>query len=184
MRLFNEDRHIFGQYALILKKYCTNRQIDKDPDSPEWKVGNGEDSAKPVVLFDAVVDCLYAGASLALARGIKKKELPTIDKKEHVNILASAWKNRYSDFVYLYRLMILTDPDLGLSKDERVRKAFMEVPDANTEHEFNFFLQYAYAGLEELDKMLSDVKTYTDFSNLACKVVLDFNGGDDEEEEG
>lgn len=182
MRLFNEDRHVYGQYALILKKYCTNRQIEKDPSAPEWKLGNGEDNAKPVVLFDAVIDCLYAAASLALARGLKKKELPAVDKKESVNILAGAWKNRTTDFIYLYRLMILMDPDLDLDKDARVKKAFTEVPDANTDYEFNFFLQYAYAGLEELDRMLSDVKTYTDLSNLACKTVLEYRGEEEEDE--
>lgn len=181
MRLFNEDRQIFGPYAAILRKYCTSR--DKDPNSPEWKISNGEDSGKPAKLFDAYIDCLYAAATIALAKKIKRKDpLTPAEKKDHVNILAGAWKNRTTDFLYLYRLMILVDPDLELSKDERVKKAFTDVPDANTDHEFNFFLQYAYAGLEELDRLLTEVKTYTDLSNLACKTVLEYTGEDDEEE--
>ena len=181
MRLFDEDRLIFGPYAVILRKYC--KSGERDSNSPEWKISSGEDSGKPVKLFDAYIDCLYAAATIALAKRIKRKDpLAPAEKKDHVSILASAWKNRVTDFIYLYRLMILVDPDLELSKDERVKKAFSVVPDENTDHEFNFFLQYAYAGLEELDRLLTEVKTYTELANFACKTVLEYSGEDDEEE--
>ena len=96
------------------------------------------------------------------------------------NILASAWKNRQVDFVYLYRLMILTDKELNISKDERVKKACSDIPESQEENEFNYFLQFAYGGLIELDRMLSEIHDYTGLSNYASAVFSDLQDDDEE----
>lgn len=182
MTLFNQDKIIYGKYAAILRKYSASHS-GQDSSADQWKLSNGEENARPVVLFNAAVDLLYAAASLALARGLKLKELPVLDRKDDFSILAQAWKKRQSDFLYLYRLMILLDPDLPLDEDERVRKAFRDVQDDEADREFSFFLMYAYAGLDELDRMLSETQTYTDLANLASGLVLEYHSDDEEEEE-
>ena len=125
---------------------------------------------------------MYAGAAIGLAKGIKIKEsVPTQDKKMRANILASAWKNRQVDFMYLYRLMILTDKELNMTKDERVKKACSDIPESQEENEFNYFLQFAYGGLVELDKILGEIHDYTGLSNYASLVYSDLQDDDEEE---
>ena len=178
MNIFSGDKSIYGKYASIIKKYSRTN----DADAEEWKLSNGEDSSQPVKLFGTYVDCLYAGAAIGLSKGLKIKESSsTIDKKMRANILASAWKNRQVDFIYLYRLMILTDKDLPLSKDERVKKACTDIPESQEDNEFNYFLQFAYGGLIELDKMLSDIQDYTGISNYVSSLYADLQTDEDED---
>lgn len=177
MNIFSGDKSIYGRYAAIIKKYSRSSDTDAD----EWKLSNGEDTAKPAKIFATYVDCLYAAAAIGLAKGLKIKDTSSSnDKKMRANILAAAWKNRQVDFMYLYRLMILTDEELNLSKDERVKKACTDIPENQEEFEFNYFLQFAYGGLVELDKMLGDISDYTGLSNYASSVFSNLQ--DDEEE--
>ena len=178
MNIFSGDKSIYGRYAQIIKKYSRSN----DTDAEEWKLSNGEDSATPAKIFNTYIDCLYAGAAIGLAKGIKIKDNAlTQDKKMRANILASAWKNRQVDFIYLYRLMILTDKELNISKDERVKKACSDIPESQEENEFNYFLQFAYGGLIELDKMLGEIHDYTGLSNYASLVFSELQGDDEEE---
>ncbi|MCI6215606.1 MAG: hypothetical protein MR659_00750 [Mollicutes bacterium] len=177
MNIFSGDKSIYGKYATIIKKYSRSN----DPDAEEWKLSNGEDSAKSVKIFGTYVDCLYAAAAIGLSKSIKIKESSSsLDKKIRANILASAWKTRQVDFTYLYRLMILTDKDLNMTKDERVKKACSDTLDGQEENEFNYFLQFAYGGLIELDKTLSEIHDYTGLSNFASSLYIDLQ--DDEED--
>lgn len=178
MNIFSGDKSIYGRYAQIIKKYSRSN----DTDAEEWKLSNGEDAASLAKIFNTYIDCLYAGAAIGLAKGIKIKEsVPTQDKKMRANILASAWKNRQVDFMYLYRLMILTDKELNMTKDERVKKACSDIPESQEENEFNYFLQFAYGGLVELDKILGEIHDYTGLSNYASLVYSDLQDDDEEE---
>lgn len=177
MNIFSGDKSIYGKYAAIIKKYSRS----SDTDAEEWKLSNGDDAGKPAKIFGTYIDCLYAGAAIGLAKGLKIKEsISSLDKKMRANILASAWKNRQVDFMYLYRLMILTDKELKITKDERVKKACSDIPESQEDNEFNYFLQFAYGGLVELDKMLGEIHDYTGLSNFASSVYADLQ--DDEEE--
>lgn len=181
MRFFNDDYQIYGKYCDIIKKYSADHGGEKSPDSVDWKLGNGEDKPQAVKIFNAGIDCLYAAAALALQKRIKISEEEKLDKSKKMNILASAWKNRYTDFLYLYRLMILVDPDLNLDKDQRVKRAFTDVQDGEAEYAMKLFLQYAYAGLLKLDEMLSSVKSYSDLCDFACRLCNDFEGDGEED---
>lgn len=176
MNIFSGDKSIYGKYAEIIKKYSRS----SDTDAPEWKLSNGENQAETVKIFNTYIDCLYAGAVLGLAKGKKIKEsIQTQDKKIRANILASAWKNRQVDFIYLYRLMILTDKELNLSKDERVKKACTDIPESQEENEFNYFLQFAYGGLMELDKELSEIHDYVGLCNYSSMVFSELQDDDE-----
>ena len=177
MKMFDDDLSIYGEYARIIKKYTKTA----DGDADVWLLENGEDAHKSSKIFGTYIDCLYCGAALGLAKKHKIKEkTASLDKKMRANILASAWKSRQRDFNYLYILMILTDPDLSITKDERVKKAFSDVPDAIADTEMEFFLSYAYGGLLELDRMLSDVSSYTDLANKVLQICVDYKDPDDE----
>lgn len=176
MKMFSDDLSIYGEYARIIKKYTKTN----DGDADTWLLTNGIDAATSCKIFGTYVDCLYCAAALGLAKKTKIVEKPSSDKKMRANILAAAWKNRQRDFNYLYILMVLVDPDLQLTKDERVKKAFSEVPDSIADAEMDFFLQYAYGGLVELDKMLSDVTSYTELTNKICAICLDYTDEEDE----
>ena len=177
MKLFSDDLSIYGEYARIIKKYT--KTADGDADS--WLLANGEDAPKSSKIFGTYIDCLYCGAAIGLAKKKKiKAEISPSDKKMRANILASAWKSRQTDFNYLYILMVLTDPDLTISKDERVKKAFSDVPDSIADVEMEFFLSYAYGGLVELDRMLSDITSYTDLANKVCQICIDYKDPDEE----
>ena len=177
MNIFSGDKSIYGKYAQIIKKYSRSN----DTDAEEWKLSNGENAASLAKIFNTYIDCLYAGAAIGLAKNLRiKEQVLTQDKKMRANILASAWKNRQIDFMYLYRLMILTDKELNISKDERVKKACSDIPESQEENEFNYFLQFAYGGLIELDRMLSEIHDYTGLSNYASTVFSDLQDDDEE----
>jgi hypothetical protein len=175
--LFNDDVLIYGDYARIIKKLSAT----SDQDSEEWKVSNGIDSAVAQKPFGTYIDCLYAGAAIGLAKNakIKQTDFSAIEKKSKASILSSAWRPRSKDFTYLYRLMLLTDPELELCKDERVKKAFTDVPESVTDIEFNYFLSYAYGGLVEVEKMFDKVHDYKEFSDLISTIVLEYQGNED-----
>jgi len=172
--IFNDDILIFGNYARIIKKFSST----SDQDSEEWKVSNGSDAAVTQKPFDAYIDCLYAGAAIGLAKNLKIKttEFTSEEKRTKASILSSAWRKRSKDFFYLYRLMILTDPDLSLDKDERVKKAFTDVPESNADIEFTYFLSYAYGGLVEMEKMFDKVHDYKEFADLLSEIVIEYQG--------
>ena len=177
MKMFSDDLSIYGEYARIIKKYT--KTADGDADS--WLLANGEDAPKSSKIFGTYIDCLYCGAAIGLAKKLKIQERPSAsDKKMRANILASAWKSRQRDFNYLYILMVLTDPDLAITKDERVKKAFSDVPDSIADVEMEFFLSYAYGGLVELDHMLSDITSYADLANKICQICIDYKDPDEE----
>lgn len=177
MNIFSGDKSIYGKYAQIIKKYSRSN----DTDAEEWKLSNGENAASQAKIFNTYIDCLYAGAAIGLAKNLRiKEQVPNQDKKMRANILASAWKNRQVDFMYLYRLMILTDKELNISKDERVKKACSDIPESQEENEFNYFLQFAYGGLIELDRILSEIHDYTGLSNYASTVFSELQDDDEE----
>jgi len=175
--LFNDDTSIFGNYARIIKKFSST----SDQESEEWKVSNGIDSAVTEKPFGTYIDCLYTGAAIGLAKNAKviQTDFSSSEKKIRANILSSAWRNRSKDFFYLYRLMILTDPDLPLTKDERVKKAFSDVPESLVPIEFNYFLCYAFGGLVEMEKMFDGVHDYKEFSDMISSLVLDYQGNEE-----
>ena len=176
MSVFDGDKLIFGKYATIIKKYSRT----SDQSAVQWKLSNGENSNKQVLnLFSSYIDCLYTAAALGLSKQIKIKEAP--DKSDKANILASAWKPRQMDFLYLYRLMILTDKDLPLTDEERAKKICDDIPEDQEEKEFNYFLQFAYGGLIELDKELSEIQDYVGLSNYVCSLAADIIDEDDED---
>lgn len=180
MEFLNRDYLVYDRYADIIKKYSKDHSGSKDTDVEDWKITNGEDNATPRQIFSAYIDCLLSGAAIGLAKHRKIKDPGKLDRSHKANILLSAWKSRRRDFEYLYRLMILTDPDLNLDKDQRVKKAFTDVPDAEANKEMEFFMQYAYGGLIELDNMLSEVKSYTDLCNVASRICTSFDDDEDE----
>lgn len=175
--IFSGDKSIYGKYAQIIKKYSKS----SDADAEEWELSNGEDSPLPVKIFNTYIDCLYAGAAIGLAKKLKIKDFTLNQEvKMRANILASAWKNRQMDFMYLYQLMILTDKELNLSKDERIKKVFNDIPESQKEIEFNYFLQFAYGGLIELDKILSEIHDYIGLSNYASEIYNSLQGEEEE----
>lgn len=95
------------------------------------------------------------------------------------SILLSALKARLQEFTHLYQLMILTDPDLGLSKEERAKKAFDEVPESMVDNEFNYFLSFAYGGLVKMEKMFDQVHDYKEFSVLLSEIALEYQGDEE-----
>lgn len=171
MNIFSGDLNIYGKYASIIKKYSRTQ----DTDAEEWKISNGEDGQKTTKIFNAFIDCLFCGAAIGLAKGLKIKDpIPSSEKKMKATIFAAAWKNRQVDYMYLYRLMLLVDKDLALSNDERVKKACADIPESAASNEMNYFLEFAYGGLVELDRMLSEVHDYTELSDFACSAYQEF----------
>jgi hypothetical protein len=176
-KLFESDASIYGNFARIIKKFSST----SDPESESWKVSDGDGSAAIRKPFGTYIDCLFAGAAIGLARNVKVKqtEFTSAEKKIKANILLSAWKDRVKEFTHLYQLMILTDPDLNLSKEERVKKAFDEVPESVVDNEFNYFLSYAYGGLVEMEKMFDQVHDYKEFSVLLSEIALEYQGDEE-----
>ena len=110
---------------------------------------------------------------------IPQTEFDANERKTRANILSSAWSSHSKELIYLYRLMLLTDPDLTLSKDERVRKAFMDVPESRTTTEFNYFLSYVYGGLKEMEQMFDKVHDYKAFADLISSIAIKLIGDEE-----
>ncbi len=170
MSIFSGDKSIYGEYAQIIKKYSKSA----DTDVEDWKLSDGEGSPQTVKIFATYIDCLYAAAAIGSAKHVKINDAELFpDKKMRANILAAAWKNRQVDFEYLYRLMVLTDPALSMSKDARVKKVCSDIPEAMEDEEFKYFLRFACAGLLEMEKMFGDINDYVGVSNLVSSVYCE-----------
>lgn len=182
MKLFNEDYAVYGKYAVIIIKYSGNGSAEaaaakKDSSSPKhWIISNGQDGFEQHKLFSTYIDCLYTAAAIGFALHRKVVDTGTLNRSDRANILLSAWQRRSNEFMRLWQLMILTDKDLQISKDERLRKAFDEVPDDKASDEMNYFMQFVYGGLEEMDEKLSDVSSYKELADFSSKAVLDCVG--------
>jgi hypothetical protein len=176
-KLFEDDVAIYGNFARIIKKFSSS----SDSEDESWKISDGDGSATVQKPFGTYVDCLFAGAAIGLEKNtkIKQTEFSPAEKKMKASILLSALKARLQEFTHLYQLMILTDPDLGLSKEERAKKAFDEVPESMVDNEFNYFLSFAYGGLVKMEKMFDQVHDYKEFSVLLSEIALEYQGDEE-----
>ena len=165
MNMFSGDKYIYGEGARIIKKYSKSQ----DAEAEEWKLSNCDGGHESFKLFDSFIDCLYTATALGFLRN-KKANVGDFDKKYRATIFAGAWMTRQMDFTRLYRLMVLTDKSINLSKDDRIKKISSEYSSDVENSEFNYFLEYSYGGLLELDSILTDIHDYNGLANFVSSI--------------
>lgn len=175
--IFSGDHYVTGKFASIIKKYS----FTPDKDAETWKISFENDKGEETKLFSSYIECVYTAASIGLKNGHRYSEqeesVPSVD--DRANILSSAWRNWQNKFVELYRLMVLVDPSLNLSHEERLKKICGDFTEDQIAAEYKYFMSYAFGGLLDLDKDLSEIH---DCSGLANFVSRAFSEIDDEED--
>lgn len=177
MDYFTGDKSVTGKYAAILRKYC-NDHSGSNNQSISF-VFNLKNDKVPLTVFNSFIDFLYAAGAFGLYLGKKRPLIDTNNDRykneKEANILANQWISRRKDFLHLYQLMVLSDPDLNLNSDDRVKLIFVDSNSSNEDKGYELFMQYACAGLEEFDKLFSNDKTYLDFATTISKIIKSTN---------
>jgi hypothetical protein len=160
----------FGKYAQLIKKYSQSKQGDS---SVDWIISDGEGKTGPAHLFSTYYSCLYAAAVLGLLEQRKiQPAADSIDRSaQKADVFADMIVSHHDQLVYLYKLMVLTDPEIQLSNDERVRKAFTSVPKEKETIEMDYFKEYIYGGLEIIDDLFGKASSYEDISNAVSRMI-------------
>ena len=175
--IFSGDHSINGRFASLIKKYSDTT----DKAAENWKISFENDKSEVIKLFSTYIECVYTAASIGLKNGHRYSEhedgVSSID--DRANILSSVWRKWQNNFVELYRLMILVDPSLKLSREERLKKICGDFTKDQVDCEFKYFMSFVYGGLLDLDKELSEIH---DCSGLANFVSRAFSEIDDEED--
>ena len=175
--IFSGDHSINGKFAGIVKKYSNT--LDKEADV--WKISFENDESQVLNLFSSYIECIYTAAAIGLKNGHRysEQEDGATNSGVKANILSSAWRNWQNNFVELYRLMVLVDSSLNLSHEERLKKICGDFTEDQVDCEFKYFMSFAYGGLLDLEKELSEIH---DCSGLANFVSRAFSEIDDEED--
>lgn len=175
--IFSDEFLVNGKFASIIKKYSTT----PDQDAETWKISFANDQSKVIKLFSSYIECVYTAAAIGLKNGHKysENEDGCLNSNDKAKVFSSVWRNWQNNFVELYRLMILVDPDLKLSCEDRLKKICGDLTKDQVNSEFKYFMSFAYGGLLDLDKELSEIH---DCIGLANFVSRSFGELDEEED--
>lgn len=169
--MFAKSIRLYGEYALVLKKYT---KVSKEEESIPFSLVNGED-AKPqkAYIFETMYQCLITAAILGLINDRKEKE--SNNKTVDATVFGEMVVKNNSTFKIIYEQMILTDKNLLLSNDERIRKAFTPIEgDEYEKNEEEYFLSYVRGGLLIIDEMFSHCGSYEDLAYALSKIEFDY----------
>lgn len=171
--MFSSSMLFTGKHAVIIKKYSKTKTNQGEPIN--YMISNGETNPAPTTIFSSYYACIYAAAALGLLNKKKSGPDPNDPQKEvTANIFGDMFVEHRDELMYLYHLMILSDEELSLTEDERVRKAFSIVPKEKEPLEMEYFKKFIYGGLELLDSSFASCGTYEDIANALGKMMVDY----------
>lgn len=158
MPMFSKQIRFVGKHAAILQKYSKDKGGDQDI---PFKVSNNDGSEKIIYLFDTKIQCYMVAAML----GIIKRRTAEIDKNlPNANIFVDVLNKNRASLERIYHHMVLGDNNEE-STDSKIKKAFSLIADEKCDEEQKKLEDFVRGGLEILDEIFGECKTYEDVCN-------------------
>jgi len=144
--MFDKPYDITGKHALYTRYLSRDLQI-KDRGGVFGSYG----------IFERYLDVYLNGALFGLLYNrTAQRDVST----EQAQIQASAFNTSRSDCLFLYRLVMLLEQTTGVSKEERIERAFKDDADENRSEKvtanMNLFHSYVLGGIEVLYEKYTD----------------------------
>jgi hypothetical protein len=157
--MFKKDIKVIGKHAYLIKKY-SGKYGSREEISHVKIIDSNilEKKEKDLILFETNFDALTS----AMLIGISMKKTSTEDKGDFLpaNILADKLNDDQSQDLFnkIYQIYLLSV--LNLPIEETVKELFnSNNDDKEIKRIESLLMSYAYAGLEEIDKIFSNSNT-------------------------
>ncbi len=146
--MFSRDYEFWGKHAQYTKYLCNDLHI-----------------------FERYIDVYMSGALMGLIYGRTAKR--DISNKDRAAILTDTFVKEKLNCQFTYRLVMLLDESMGLTKSQRIDRAFRD--DTNEEamkNNMNLFNSYVLGGVEVLfEKITSNCTTEEEHIDRVNEVV-------------
>lgn len=160
MSMFSKQIRFTGRHAAILQKYSKDKGGDQDI---PFKVSNNDGLEKTISIFDTKIQCYMVAGMLGIIKN-RKSEIDNDKNYPNANIFADVLNKKRASLDRIYHHMILSESS-DESIDAKVKKAFSIVPDDRCDQEQKKLEDYVRGGLEILDELFGECKSYEDVCN-------------------
>ena len=160
MAMFEKLIRFYGKHADIMQKYCKDKGGDQEV---KFTVSNNSGEMKDIYIFENRVHIYLVGGML----GILKQRQSDVDRSTstYSSIMPEILSKQRENLIRMYHHMILSESD-GLDADAKIKKAFtVKKTDEECDEEQKRLESYVRGGLEIIDEIFSDCKTYEDVCN-------------------
>ena len=157
--MFNKNIRFFGKHAILLKKYSN----DKSSSEPvNFIVDNNDGEQVSIYLFDTLLNAYMVCAMIGIIEERKVKSEPS-SSPEYATIFTEILQKNRDNLNRIYQHMVLSESSVE-NIDESIKKAF-SINKLNDDEEQEKLEDYVRGGLEIVDEIFSDCKTYEDVAN-------------------
>ena len=175
MAMFKKSVRFYGKHADIMQKYCKDKGGEQEI---SFIVSNNSGEQKNVYIFDNRVNIYMVGGML----GILQQRSVDVDRSTstYSSIMSDMLEKQRSNLERLYHHMILTENNL-LDVNAKIKNAFsVKKTDEEWEKEQMRLENYVRGGLEIIDEIFGNCKSYEDICNAIfdLKELIDLS--DDE----
>lgn len=173
MSMFKKQIKIYGKHAIIMQKYCKDKGGEQDV---TFSISNNDGATNDhFYIFETRVGIYMVAAMLGIIK--KKQIMEDDDKKIYSSIMVDMLEKQRTNLERIYHHMILTDSSID-SADAKIKKAFsIMTSDEECDIEQQKLENYVRGGLEIIDNLFKDCKSYEDVCNSIYKLteLLDIN---------
>lgn len=178
MAMFKKQIRFTGKHAYIMQKYSKDKGGDQEI---KFNVNNNSGVLKDIYIFETRI-YIYLVAGMI---GIIMNRQADVDKSSQITstIMVDMLEKQRESLERMYHHMVLVEKS-SKNADERIKNAFsVNKDDKKNEFEQIKLENYVRGGLEIIDEIFKDCKTYEDVCNgiyelskkLNAEVFLDMD---------
>ena len=160
MAMFKKLIRFYGKHADIMQKYCKDKGGEQDV---SFIVSNNGGEQKNIYIFENRINIYLVGGML----GIIKQKKADVDKSTstYSSIMPEMLEKQRANLERMYHHMVLTESN-ALSPDAKIKDAFsVNKTDQQWDEEQKKLEDYVRGGLEIIDGIFGQCKTYEDVCN-------------------
>ncbi len=161
MAMFKKQIKIYGRHALIMQKYCKDKGGEQDV---SFSVSNNDGNINGhFYIFETRIGIYMVSAMLGIINNKQVEE--DSDKKVYSSIMVDMLEKQRDNLDRIYHHMILSNASID-STDAKIKKAFSIISnDEQCDIEQHKLENYVRGGLEIIDDLFEDCKSYEDICN-------------------
>ena len=164
MAMFKKQVRFTGNHAEIMQKYCKDKGGDQEI---PFIISNNAGEQKPFYIFETRVEIYMVAGMLGI---LQNKQADEDKGKYTATIMTEMLEKQRPNLERVYQHMILSTLS-DLSADAKIKKAFsIRQTDDECDKEQQRLENYVRGGLEIIDDLFKDCKTYEDICNSLFKL--------------
>lgn len=160
MAMFKKLIRFYGKHADIMQKYCKDKGGEQDI---SFVVSNNSGEERNIYIFDNRIHIYLVGGMLGIIQGRKAdidKSTPT-----YSSIMSDMLDKQRFNLERMYHHMVLSENNV-LGVDAKIKEAFsVKKTDEEWDEEQKRLEDYVRGGLEIIDEIFGNCKTYEDVCN-------------------